>query len=61
VGYIQLEEYLGEPETRVLINDKIDDGEIEIDRIINMPSLIAFKDRLNEVLNTCYPVMESDR
>jgi hypothetical protein len=47
----QLEEYLGEPETRVLLNDKIDDGEIDLDRIKDMPSLTAFKERLQEVLN----------
>ena len=46
----QLEEHLGEPETRVLLNDKIDAGEIDIDRIKDMPSLTAFKQRLDEVL-----------
>ncbi len=48
----QLENYLGEPGTRILLNDKIDDGEIDIDRIIDMPSLTAFKNRLDEVLNS---------
>jgi hypothetical protein len=57
----QLEECLGEPGTRVLLNSKIDDGEIDIDRIIDMPSLTAFKDRLSEVLKACYPVTEDDR
>jgi hypothetical protein len=57
----QLEKHLCEPETRVLLNNKIDDGEIDIDRIIDMPSLTAFKDRLSEVLKACYPVMEDDR
>jgi hypothetical protein len=57
----QLEDYLGEPGTGELLNDRIDRGEIEIDRIIDMPSLTAFKDRLNEVLKVCYPVKEDDR
>jgi hypothetical protein len=51
----QLEEYLGEPETRILLNDKIDDGEIDIDRITDMPSMTAFKNRLNEVLEYLFP------
>ncbi len=57
----QLEKCLGEPGTRVVLNSKIDNGEIDIDRIIDMPSLTAFKDRLKEVLNACYPVIEDDR
>jgi hypothetical protein len=47
----QLEEYLGEPGSRILLNDKIDAGEIDIDRITDMPSMNAFKDRLNKVLD----------
>jgi hypothetical protein len=45
----QLEEYLGEPGSRIVLNDKIDAGEIDIDRIKDMPSLTAFKNRLDEV------------
>jgi hypothetical protein len=47
----QIEAYLGEPATRLLLNDKIDGGEIDIDRLIDLPSVTAFKDRLNEVLD----------
>jgi hypothetical protein len=47
----QIEACLGEPATRLLLNDKIDSGEIDIDRIKDMPSLIACKERLQEVLN----------
>lgn len=46
----QIEAYLGEPATHLLLNDKIDDGEIDIDRI-DMGSLNKFKKRLNEVLD----------
>jgi hypothetical protein len=46
----QIEAYLGEPATHLLLNDKIDDGEIDIDRI-DMDSLNKFKKRLNEVLD----------
>lgn len=46
----QIETYLGEPATHLLLNDKIDDGEIDIDRI-DMDSLNKFKKRLNEVLD----------
>jgi hypothetical protein len=45
----QIEKYLREPATRLLLNDKIDAGEIDIDRINDMPSLTAFKNRLDEV------------
>jgi len=45
----QLEQYLGKPATRVLLNDKIDQGLLDISRI-DMPSLTAFKNRLDEVL-----------
>jgi hypothetical protein len=47
----QLENRLGEPGTGKLLNDKIDAGEIDIDRMTDLPSLTAFKDRLNEVLD----------
>jgi hypothetical protein len=47
----QIEACLGEPATRLLLNDEIDAGAIDIDRIKDMPSLTAFKDRLQEVLN----------
>ena len=56
----QLEDCLDEPGTGRLLNDKIDAGEIDIARIMDMPSLTAFKDRLNEVLKTCYPVTGGD-
>ena len=46
----QLENHLGETGTGILLNDKIDAGEIYIDRIKDMPSLTAFKQRLDEVL-----------
>jgi hypothetical protein len=46
----QIEAHLGEPATCLLLNDKIDDGEIDIDRI-DMDSLNKFKKRLNEVLD----------
>ena len=46
----QIEAYLGEPATHLLLNGKIDDGEIDIDRI-DMDSLNKFKTRLNEVLD----------
>jgi hypothetical protein len=39
----QLEEYLGESGSRILLNDKIDAGEIEIDRITDLHSLRAFR------------------
>ena len=54
----QLEDHLREPETRILLNDKIDDGEIDIDRIIDMSSMTAFKNRLNEVLDGLLPGYE---
>lgn len=47
----QLEEHLGEPATRELLNDKIDQGNLDISKILDMPSLTAFKDRLDEVLD----------
>ena len=47
----QLELHLGERCTRKLLNEKIDCGEIDIHRIVDMPSLNKFKDRLDDVLN----------
>ena len=46
----QIEACLGEPATHLLLNDKIDSGEIYIDQI-DMDSLNKFKKRLNEVLH----------
>ncbi len=46
----QLETYLGEPATRELLNNKIDDGKIEGDRLVDIPSFMAFKERLEVVL-----------
>ncbi|HIJ31442.1 MAG TPA: hypothetical protein HPP89_08110 [Gammaproteobacteria bacterium] len=42
---------LGEEATRMLLNEKIDDGEIDINRINGMPSMDEFKKRLDEVLD----------
>jgi hypothetical protein len=53
----QLEDHLGEPVTGILLNDKIDDGEIDIDRI-DMDSMNKFKQRLNEVLDCLLPSYE---
>jgi hypothetical protein len=50
----QLEAHLGEPGTGKLLNDKIDAGEIDIDRI-DMNSLNTFKTRLDEVLDILLP------
>ena len=47
----QLEVVLGEEATRMLLNEKIDDGEIDINRINGMPSMDEFKKRLDEVLD----------
>jgi hypothetical protein len=46
----QLNDHLDEPSSRILLNEKIDNGEIEIDRI-DMDSLNKFKKRLDEVLD----------
>ncbi len=35
----------------MLLNDKIDAGEIDINQITDMPSLTAFKNRFDEVLS----------
>jgi len=47
----QLEQHLGEPGTRSILNDKIDYGELDINKIVDMPSFNAFKERLDEVLD----------
>jgi hypothetical protein len=47
----QLEVVLGEEATRMLLNEKIDDGLIDINRINGMPSMDEFKKRLDEVLD----------
>jgi hypothetical protein len=54
---IQIEKCLGEPATSLLLNDKIDNGEIDIDRI-DMDSMNKFKQRLNEVLDILLPSYE---
>ncbi|HBB30396.1 MAG TPA: hypothetical protein DDZ80_05255 [Cyanobacteria bacterium UBA8803] len=46
----QLEDHLDEPATRELLNDQIDLGRLDISKIVDMPSLTAFKQRLDEVL-----------
>ena len=51
----QLETYLGQPVTRELLNDKIDQRKIDVHQIVDMPSLNAFKQRLNEVLDRFLP------
>jgi hypothetical protein len=47
----QLEQHLGEQGTRSILNDKIDCGELDINKIVDMPSLNVFKERLDEVLD----------
>lgn len=47
----QLEEHLGQPVTRTLLNNKIDDGEIDITCISDMPSLNKFKKRADAVMD----------
>jgi predicted lactoylglutathione lyase len=51
----KLAEHLGEPGSREVLNGKVDDGEIDLDKITDMDSLTKFKDRLNEVLNMQNP------
>jgi len=48
----QLEQHLGKPATRELLNDEIDQGNLDISKILDMPSLTAFKERLDEVLDS---------
>jgi len=47
----QLEAHLDTPCSQELLNDKIDRGEIDLNRIVDMPSLTEFKDRLDTVLD----------
>lgn len=47
----QLEEHLGQPVTRTLLNNKIDDGEIDFTCINDMPSLNKFKERADAVMD----------
>ena len=47
----QLAEHLGENATRELLNNKIDEGQIDIDQFVNMPSLTKFKNQLDKVLD----------
>ena len=47
----QLEQHRGEQGTRSILNDKIDCGELDINKIVDMPSLNVFKERLDEVLD----------
>jgi hypothetical protein len=57
----QLEDHLGQPGSREILNGKIDDGAIELDKITDMPSLTAFKDRLDEVLKILIPVLGHEK
>ncbi len=56
----QMKAHLGEPATRELLNDKIDQGKIDINRIEDMPSLNKFKERLDEVLDALLPPLTQD-
>jgi hypothetical protein len=47
----QLAKYLGEDATRELLNQKIDEGQIDIEFIVDMPSLTQFKEQLDNVLD----------
>jgi hypothetical protein len=47
----QLKEHLGELATRALLNEEIDQGNLDICKILDMPSLTAFKERLDSVLD----------
>jgi hypothetical protein len=47
----QLNLHLGETATRVLLNDCIDCGKLDVGKIVDMPSLTAFKDRVDKVLD----------
>jgi hypothetical protein len=57
----QLENHLGEPGSRELLNDRIDDGAIDLDKITDIPSLTAFKNRLNEVLKIHNPSLGREK
>jgi hypothetical protein len=47
----QLEKCLSEKATRILLNNQIDEGNLVVEKIVDMPSLTVFKDRLDEVLD----------
>ena len=47
----ELEKCLREPATRIVLNQKIDAGKFAIENIIDMESMTAFKDRLDDVLD----------
>jgi len=47
----QLEDYLGQPVTRTLLNNKIDDGEIDFTYITDMSALNKFKGRADTVMD----------
>jgi len=47
----QLDQHLGEAATRMLLNEKVDRGQLDITRIVDMPSLNVFKDRVDEVFS----------
>ncbi len=47
----QLDNALGEPASRELLAEKVLSREIDIDQIVDMPSLNRFKERLDEVLS----------
>jgi len=46
----ELEEYLGATGSRELLNEKVENGDFDITNI-SMPSMIRFKERLDEVLD----------
>jgi hypothetical protein len=48
----QLSKHLGEEATRALINQKIEEGQINIELIVDMPSLTQFKEQLDKVLDS---------
>lgn len=48
----QLTEHLQTEATRTLLNDKVDAGELDIAQIIDMPSMTAFKQQLESILDT---------
>jgi hypothetical protein len=52
---------LGESGSRQALNGKIDEGAIELDKINDMPSLTAFKDRLHDVLTTLMPSVKHEK
>jgi hypothetical protein len=57
----QLADHLGQPGSREVLNDKIDDGAIDLDKITDMPSITAFKERLHEVLTGIIPALGHEK